>query len=620
VDLATNYTAPGAEPVSTERNADRQVTKVTLPGNQVLDLAYDSAGRPGTNTLAEDSIRFAYDSSGRLASLTATSGLTIAIGYNGSLVTTQRWTGTVTGMLAWTYDNNFRVTSRRINATSVSYGYDNDSLLTGAGDCAYTRSANNGLLVGSAIGVVTDAYKYSQFGEVTNYTACSNGTAVYVCTYTYDKAGRIITRSETIDGDMIDAAYGYDVLGRLTSAVAVATGSAVSYTNYYAYDANGNRTNWILAGTTYSATYDNQDRLLSWTGGTNQFSAAGFVTNYTINGSVYAYRYDANGGLRSMVLPEGGAATNIEYVIDPLGRRAGRKVDGVLSNGWIYSSGLAPVAETTGGGTTLSKVFVYGRRVNVPDYYIEGGVNYRIITDHLGSPRLVMRTDTGTILQRVDYDDWGRVLVNTDAGFQPFGFAGGLTDNDSSLVRFGARDYDPETGRWTAKDPILFAGGSPCLFEYCCNDPMNFMDNMGLGGRNNYYDTSKQVNSAVQGVNVILNSGSVHIPAQQVPILNGALLTADLAQLGNAAGANARGEVPWFEVLYQGGQTANTALGMTGPGRLPSALISAADVASQGIFESGWNECYGMEPQASRDHYQQLREQSESNPRSIYNR
>ncbi|MCB9610787.1 MAG: hypothetical protein H6716_29655, partial [Polyangiaceae bacterium] len=37
--------------------------------------------------------------------------------------------------------------------------------------------------------------------------------------------------------------------------------------------------------------------------------------------------------------------------------------------------------------------------------------------------------------------------------FVPFGFAGGIHDADTGLVRFGARDYDAVTGRWTSKDP-----------------------------------------------------------------------------------------------------------------------------------------------------------------------
>lgn len=47
-------------------------------------------------------------------------------------------------------------------------------------------------------------------------------------------------------------------------------------------------------------------------------------------------------------------------------------------------------------------------------------------------------------------------------------------------MRFGARDYDPEVGRWTAKDPILFAGGDTSLYGYVLSDPINFSDPTGL--------------------------------------------------------------------------------------------------------------------------------------------
>ena len=52
----------------------------------------------------------------------------------------------------------------------------------------------------------------------------------------------------------------------------------------------------------------------------------------------------------------------------------------------------------------------------------------------------------------------------------PFGFAGGLYDKDTGLVRFGARDYNPIIGRWTAKNPIDFAGGDVNLFGYAGNN------------------------------------------------------------------------------------------------------------------------------------------------------
>ena len=147
--------------------------------------------------------------------------------------------------------------------------------------------------------------------------------------------------------------------------------------------------------------------------------------------------------------------------------------------GFLYQNQFNPVAELDGSGDLVSR-FVYVSKGNVPDYMVKGGETYRIISDHLGSPRLVVHATTGAIVQRMDYDEFGQVITDTNPGFQPFGFAGGLYDRDTKLVRFGARDYDAETGRWTAKDPILFAGGDTNLYGYVVNDPVNFYDPSGL--------------------------------------------------------------------------------------------------------------------------------------------
>ena len=146
---------------------------------------------------------------------------------------------------------------------------------------------------------------------------------------------------------------------------------------------------------------------------------------------------------------------------------------------WLYQNSLQPIAELDNSGAVVSR-FVYATRENVPDYLIKGGNTYRVFTDHLGSPRLIVNAADGTVIQRMDYDVWGQVTHDSNPGFQPFGFAGGLYDRDTRLVRFGARDYDPETGRFTTKDPILFAGGSANLYTYALNDPVNLTDPSGL--------------------------------------------------------------------------------------------------------------------------------------------
>ena len=120
--------------------------------------------------------------------------------------------------------------------------------------------------------------------------------------------------------------------------------------------------------------------------------------------------------------------------------------------------------------------FVYATRGHVPDYMVKGGVTYRVISDHLGSVRLVVNATDGSVAQRIDYDEFGNITQDTNPGFQPFAFAGGIYDQHTKLTRFGARDYDAHSGRWTSKDTILFYGDGPNLYIYAKDDMINNAD------------------------------------------------------------------------------------------------------------------------------------------------
>jgi len=65
---------------------------------------------------------------------------------------------------------------------------------------------------------------------------------------------------------------------------------------------------------------------------------------------------------------------------------------------------------------------------------METEISPRICETHHGSLPLVVNAITGEIVQRLDYDEFRNVLVNTNPGFQPFGFAGGIYDDDTGLV------------------------------------------------------------------------------------------------------------------------------------------------------------------------------------------
>lgn len=297
------------------------------------------------------------------------------------------------------------------------------------------------------------------------------GELLYGVQYSRDRLGRISEKTESLAGETTAYAYTYDMAGRIKEVQRNGTTVAM-----YTYDANGNRLSYTGIMGVDSADYDRQDRLTRYGATTYSYSASGDLESKTEETDTTSYSYDEFGNLLAVVLPNGNC---VEYLIDGRNRRIGKKVNGVLTQGFLYQDPLNPIAELDSNGNLITR-FVYGSHLNAPDYMIKGGTTYRIISDQTGSPRLVVNALTGEVAQRIDYDVFGKILLDTNPGFQPFGFAGGLHDPDTGLVRFGYRDYDPDTGRWTAKDPILFRGGDTNLYGYVLGDPVNWVDPSGL--------------------------------------------------------------------------------------------------------------------------------------------
>ncbi len=375
------------------------------------------------------------------------------------------------GTVSRTYNNDFRLTSLSVNGAAIAFGYDADNLLTQAGALSLTRHPQHGLTTATALGATTTAQSYNGFGEPLTLAAAHAGNSLYALSLTRNPRGHISQKSETVQGQSDTFSYTYDATGRLTAV----TKNGVQVASY-GYDQNGNRTSLVTPLASLSASYDEQDRLLSYGVTTYSHTANGELKAKTQGGQSTQYSYDVLGNLTQAVLSNG---SRIEYLVDGRNRRVGKKVNGSLTQGFLYENDLRPAAELDGSGNVLSR-FVYGEKPNVPEYLIKGGQTYRILTDHLGSARLVVNTATGAVEQRMDYDEFGNVLTDTNPGFQPFGFAGGLYDRDTRLTRFGARDYDPETGRWAAKDPIKFRGGDTNLYAYVLNNPLRYTDPRGL--------------------------------------------------------------------------------------------------------------------------------------------
>ncbi len=379
--------------------------------------------------------------------------------------------------------------------TALPFGYDGDDLLTCAGATAcpaagaltITPDPQNGRLSATTLGNVADAYAYDTNGLLASYAAALNGNPVYVETIvSRDADGRIHEKTDALSGTTHDWIYSYDPAGRLTDVT-----EDGNFESHYAYDGDDNRTTFTNASGTVNPTYDVQDRLSTYGPASYAYTANGELTSKTLAGQTTNYTYDALGNLLhvgfSSALPDG--TTAVDYIVDGQNRRVGRMVNGTLVQGWLYQDQLRPVAQLDGTGTNVVARFVYGSKSNVPDYMVtfSGGTaagTYRILSDHVGSPRLVVDASSGNVIETISYDEFGNetdtLATTLPTGYQriPFGFAGGLYDPETTLVRFGARDYDASVGRWTSKDPVRFRGGTN-LYVYAGNDPIDNSDVLG---------------------------------------------------------------------------------------------------------------------------------------------
>jgi len=492
-ELPNSYAPPTLSGVSTVNtsyayNDDKQLTQILKPTGSAIDFTYNATtGVLETVTTSVGDYVYTMNSGNGLPSsiVAPASGPIMNINYAGTIpvqytIYNSSWSqiSDYTANLSSDGTLGSDVVTGASATSTINYLYDNDEVLKKAGDFNLTYNTPNGQLTGATLGTgttgFTDTYTYNSYGEMDTYTAKRGTTTIYSLSLGRDGMGRINSKSEFMNATTNAFAYTFDTTGRLTQTDKNSTTVAT-----YGYDANSNRNSGAIGAQTTTATYNDQDWMTAYNTLTFAYNANGDLTSRTntTTSTTTNYVYDVFGNLTQVTLP--GGSTVITYEVDALNRRIGKKVNGVLQKRWVYMDQTRIAAELNSSGG-ITKRFIYGSKRNVPDYMLVGSTKYRIISDHLGSVRLVVKQSDGSITQRMNHDEFGRVTEDTNPGYLPFGFAGGLYDHQTGLVRFGVRDYDAETGRWTSKDPILFGGGDANLFGYVMQDPVNFIDPLGL--------------------------------------------------------------------------------------------------------------------------------------------
>jgi RHS repeat-associated protein len=224
-----------------------------------------------------------------------------------------------------------------------------------------------------------------------------------------------------------------------------------------------------LAGRVFR--YDADGRLASAGDAAFEHDAHGFRCARQENGRRTEYAYTPEGLLRRVALPDG---REIGYAYDSQGRRVAKFVDGLVAERYAWKG---PRLIGCDNGEVSALVYADGR---APLFLVRAGQTYRLCCDQVGTVFAILDA-AGRVVKRIEYDAFGNVLSDSNPGLGlPLGFAGGLADADTGLIRFGARDFDPDTGRFTAQDPLGAAGGDRDLYRYCLADPVNLVDPSGM--------------------------------------------------------------------------------------------------------------------------------------------
>ncbi|MFO0666030.1 MAG: RHS repeat-associated core domain-containing protein [Polyangiaceae bacterium] len=475
-NLMTLYDPPsvagmtGSKASTYTYDLDKLLTQETVPGTTTTTIAYNRASTTGllSSVVGDYTRTITRNAANQVTGISSTDG-NLSYEYDGALLKETKWTvGASNWAVTHAFNNHFARSSTTIAGAVETWSYDNDGLLTGATGIGTAislgRDASNGRITGTTVGNIAETRSYDPtYGELSSLAYTTNGSPLYSVTYSRDAIGRVTDKVEVASGVTTSTHYEYTAAGQLASE-AVNGGPAT----IYSYDLNGNRT-------TPSGVYDNQDRQTN-AGVTTTFlyNNAGARTKRTVSGVVTNYTWDRFGNLRTMMLPA--SYFTVAYGYDGQERRVTKFVSDVQTNRWLYDGQNRIVAELNGSNVVVRR-FVYTSRGNVPDTMVDSTGTYRFVTDQLGSVRYVIAPN-GSIAQSTTYDAWGKVVSHSvsPANFvQPFGFAGGVYDSHTGFVHFGARDYDPATGRWVSKDPARWGGGLN-LYEYAGSDPVNFID------------------------------------------------------------------------------------------------------------------------------------------------
>jgi RHS repeat-associated protein len=491
----------GYDPLLRPNALQTTLNGVTLTSQS---YTYDPTGRLGTVTNSGQTATYAYDpSAGFLNTTTFTSGLQLSRAYDpvGRLQSISTAIVSPPPLVSYTYGyNNLsqRTRATREDSSYWSYGYNDRGELTSG----LKYWSDNTLVAGQQF-----TYNFDNIGNRSTTQAGGDalGGSLRTSTYTPNNLNQYTQRT---------VPNAVDILGRAQSTATVTVNTQAAY----------RRADYFQK----AATLDNSDDPVY-----GQINVLGVRPNVGPNGenavtqqsgSVYlpytpeAYTYDYDGNLisdgswnytwdaenrliriESITSVPNEAKKMLELAYDYLGRRIQKRVyawdssaNAILlqsTTRFIYD-GWNLIAELDGSGT-LIRSYAWGQDLS-GSLQGAGGVGGLLLINEAGNSYIagydgngnitsLVKASTGTNAASYDYNPFGETLQATGdyAARNPFKFSTKYTDQETGLLYYGYRYYNPQIGRWISRDPIG-EKGSVNLYLFNSNNPLSRFDPNGL--------------------------------------------------------------------------------------------------------------------------------------------
>jgi RHS repeat-associated protein len=184
--------------------------------------------------------------------------------------------------------------------------------------------------------------------------------------------------------------------------------------------------------------------------------------------------------LTSVVFKDAGEVVtkSIAYIYDGNDRRIGQKLNGVVTERYVYDRDQ--IALVFDGAGTQTHRYLYGTAVDqvLADETATGMV--WALADNQGTVKDLV-DNSGVVVNHITYDSFGKVVAQSSSGVDfRYGYTGREQDGETGLDYYRARYYDASNGRFISEDPLGFDAGDTNIYRYVGNSPTYHTDPSGL--------------------------------------------------------------------------------------------------------------------------------------------